>query len=71
MIVVSGALAIQLLDDVSAAAHKARRLLDQPLFPTLVIDVRLHEKPAHVGLREEDWGMVGELLNAWQRPRSG
>ena len=52
IIVVSGTLAIQLLDDVSAAAHRARKLLDQSLFSTLVIDVRLHETPAHVGLRQ-------------------
>ena len=48
MVVVSGALAIQILNDVSAAAHKARRLLDKSLFSTLVIDVRLHEEPGMV-----------------------
>ena len=44
------AFAIQLLDNVSAAAHKARGLLDQSFLSTLVVDVRLHEEPAHMGL---------------------
>ncbi len=71
MIVVSGALAIQLVDDVSAATHKACRLLDQSLFSTLVINVRLHKKTTHAGLRQLYRGMVEQLLNAWQRPRPG
>ena len=71
MIVVSGALAIQLLDDVLAAAHKACTLLAQSLFSTIVINMRLQQKPAHMGLRQLNWGMVEQLLNARQSPRPG
>ena len=49
MIVVTCALAIQLLNDV-LATDKARRLLHQSLFTTLVVDVCLHEEPTHVGV---------------------
>ena len=50
MIVVTCTLAIQLLNDVSAAAHEARRLLHQSLLTTFVVDVCLHREPTHVGL---------------------
>ena len=52
VIVVSRALTIQLLDDVSAAAHESCGLLHQSHFSTLVVDVRLHEESAHVSLRQ-------------------
>ena len=52
MIVISGALATQLLSDVSTAAHKARWLLDQSLLATPLVDVRLREESAHVCLRQ-------------------
>ena len=47
MVVVSGALAIQLLDDVPTAAHEARRLLDPSILTPSVVNVRLHDEPAH------------------------
>ena len=50
MLVITGAFAIQFLDDVSAAAHKARRLLHQSFLSTLVLNVCLHQEPAHVSL---------------------
>ena len=47
---ISGAFAIQFLNDLSTAAHKARRLLDQSLFTASMINVSLHEESAHVRL---------------------
>ena len=68
---ITGAFAIEFLDDVSAAAHKARRLLHQSFLTAFVLNVGLHQEPAHVGLSQLNRWMVEQLLDAGQGPRSG
>ena len=68
---ITGAFAIEFLDDVSAATHKARRLFHQSFLTALVLDVGLHQEPAHVSLSQLNGWVVEQLLDAGQSPRSG
>ena len=70
MVVASVALPVELLNETSAARHKARGLVHQPRGSSWTIDVRHHPELAHVPLSFVNCGVPEQVGDARQSPGS-